>query len=96
MQRHIADKAAAITGACIIYAVQIHADGDNCDLELSDALTDTSSDELSLATLDGDTLFVDYSSLGGVLFKTGLTVDITPTAASAAAFIWTDVNQATA
>ena len=93
-KRHTADKAAAITGACVIYAVQVAANGANADIELCDALTDTGSDELSYNALDGDTLFFDYHAMGGVAFKTGLTVDVTGTGARI--WIWSDAVQATA
>ncbi len=93
-QKHTADKAAAVTGAVMIYAVQVHANGANADIELCDALTDTSSDELSYSMLDGDTRLFNYKSLGGVAFATGLTVDVTGTGANVV--IWTDVLQATA
>ncbi|GAG44681.1 unnamed protein product [marine sediment metagenome] len=93
-QKHTADKAASVTGAVMIYAVQVHANGGDADIELCDALTDTSSDELSYSALNGDTLFFDYEPLGGVAFVTGLTVDVTGTGASV--IIWTDKLQATA
>ena len=93
-QKHTADKAAVITGQCVIYAVQVHANGATADIELCDALTDTSSDELSYSVLDGDTRFFDYTNFGGVIFNTGLTADVTGTGANVV--IWTDVVQATA
>ncbi|GAG03712.1 unnamed protein product [marine sediment metagenome] len=90
-QKHTADKAAAVTGPVVVYAVQVHANGADGDVELCDALTDTSSDELSYSALNGDTLFFDYEPLGGVAFVTGLTVDVTGTGANVV--IWTDVKQ---
>ena len=92
--KHTADKAAAVTGAVNIRAVQVHANGANVDVQLCNALTDTSSDELVYSALDGDTLFFDYSMLGGVAFGTGLTVDLQ--GASGSVIIWTDADQATA
>ena len=91
--KHTADKAAAVTGAVNIRAVQVHANGANCDVQLCNALTDTSSDELVYSALDGDTLFFDYSMLGGVAFGTGLTVDFQGTGA---VIIWSDADQTTA
>lgn len=90
-QKHTADKAAAVTGQVVIYAVQVHANGATADIELCDALTDGSEDDLSYSALDGDTLFFDYTTLGGVIFNTGLTVDVTGTGANVV--IWTDVKQ---
>ena len=90
-QKHTADKAAAVTGALVIYAVQVHANGANADIELCDALTDGSEDDLSYSMLDGDTRLFNYESLGGVAFTTGLTVDVTGTGANV--IIWTDVKQ---
>ncbi len=93
-QKHTATKAAVVTGAVRIYAVQVHANGATGDVELCDALTNTSSDELSYSALDGDTLFFDYASLGGIQFNTGLTVDVTGVGASVV--LWTDKVQVTA
>jgi len=93
-KKHTADKAAAVTGKCVIYAVRVAANGANADIELCDALTDTSSDELSYNVLDGDCVFEDYSALGGVAFSTGLTVDVTGTGARI--WIFSDADQATA
>ena len=90
-QKHTADKAAAVTGAVVIYAVQVHANGANADIELCDALTDGSEDDLTYSAVDGDTLFFDYTTLGGVMFETGLTVDVTGTGANVV--IWTDQKQ---
>lgn len=91
-QKHTNDKAAAVTGAVIIYMVQISANGGNVDVELCDALTDGSEDDLTYNVLDGATFIADYTSIGGVLFGTGLTVDTT---ANGITFIWTDRLQAT-
>jgi len=91
-QKHTADKAAAVTGQVVIYAVQVHANGANADIELCDALTDGSEDDLIYSALDSTTFFADYTNIGGVIFNTGLTVDVTGTAASV--IIWTDVKQA--
>ncbi len=93
IKKHTADKAAVITGNCRIYAVQVHSNGANVDVQLCNALTDTSSDELVYSALDGDTLFFDYVPLGGVQFGTGLTLDLQGTGA---VIIWTDQLQATA
>lgn len=93
-QKHTADKAAVVTGVVVIYAVQVHANGANADVELVDAITNTSSDELMYSVLDGDAKFFDYTPLGGVLFNTGLSLDVTGTGATV--FIWTDRPQVTA
>ena len=93
-QKHTADKAAVVTGAVVIYAVGIHANGAAADVELVDAVTDTASDELMYSALDGADLFFDYTPLGGVIFNTGLTVDITGVGATL--FLWTDRPQVTA
>ena len=74
--RFTADSAAAVTGAVLIWAVQISCNGGVADVEFVNALTDTSSDELTFHLLDGTSLFFDYSKLGGVAFDAGLTVDI--------------------
>ena len=93
MQKHTSDKAASVTGQVVVYAVQINANGGNVDVELCDALTDGSEDNLMYSVLDGaDPPLYDYTSVGGVIFNTGLTVDTT---ANGAIFIWTDVVQAT-
>ena len=92
VKKHTADKAAAVTGAVRIMMVQAHADGAQADIQLCDALTDTSSDELVYSLVDGDTRLFDYTPVGGVQFETGLTVDITGTGAKA--IIWTDQLQA--
>lgn len=94
-QKHTADKAAAVTGQVVIYAVQVHANGGTADIELCDALTDGSEDNLMYSALDGaDPPIFDYTPLGGVVFNTGLTVDVTGTGATV--FIWTDTAQLTA
>ncbi len=93
MQKHTSDKAASVTGQVVIYAVQVHANGAVADVELCDALTDGSEDNLMYSVLDGDDPPLhDYTSVGGVVFNTGLTVDIS----AGAVFIWTDVKQVTA
>lgn len=93
--KHTADKAAAVTGALNIRAVQVLAgSGAACNVELCDALTDTSSDQLVFVQLANTSELYDYSMLGGVAFRTGLTVDIT--GAGGAVIIWTDADQATA
>jgi len=92
VQKHTADKTAAVSGSVRILAVQCSANGGNGDIELSNSLTD-SGDQLVYNVLDGDTLFFDYSALGGVAFNVGLTVDIT---ANTTVIIWTDQGQATA
>jgi len=88
-QKHTADKAASYTGQLVIYAVQVHANGADGDVELCDAVTNTSSDELSYSALDGDTLFFDYTPFGGVVFNTGLSIDVTGTGVSV--ILWTSV-----
>ncbi len=85
---HEGDKAAAFTGQLVIYAVMIAANGANADIELCDALTVTSSDELSFNILDGDTAMFDFTPLGGVIFNTGLSTDIT--GSGARVWIWSD------
>ena len=89
--KHTADKEAAISGACIIYAAMVHANGANCDVQLSDALTDIPTDDLKYSALDGDTIFIDYSDIGGVSFSTGLTVDLQGSGGSI--ILWTDRQQ---
>ena len=89
-ETHTADKAAAVTGQVVIYGVQVSCNGNNADVELCDAVTDTSSDELTYNVLDGDSKLFDYTPFGGVVFNTGLTVD---TAANTSIVIWTDVKQ---
>ena len=93
-KKHTADKAAAVSGAVIIYAVQILGGSAATTVQLVDALTDTSSDELMYAAVINDSILFDYSHLGGVAFSTGLTVDIQTT--GGAVIIWTSVAQATA
>lgn len=90
-QKHTADKAAVVTGAVRIMMVQAHADGAQADIQLCDALTDTSSDELIYSLVDGDTKLYDYTPVGGVQFETGLTVDVNGTGAKV--IIWTDQKQ---
>ena len=87
---HTADKAAAVTGAVVIYGVQVSANGNNADVELCDALTDGSEDDLVFNILDGDSRLFDYTPFGGVMFATGLTVDAT---ANTTVVIWTDQKQ---
>ena len=93
-QKHIADKAASYTGQLVIYAVQVHANGATADVELCDATTDGSEDNLSYSVLDGDTRFFDYTNFGGVIFNTALTVDVTGTGASVV--LWTSEVTVTA
>ncbi|GAG44683.1 unnamed protein product, partial [marine sediment metagenome] len=88
---HTSGKEASVSGAVMIYAVQVHANDAAADVELTDALTDTGTDELKYSALDGDTLFFDYTKLGGIAFATGLTVVIS----AGAVTIWTDKYQAT-
>jgi hypothetical protein len=88
-QKHTSAKDASVSGQVVIYAVQVHANGAVADVELSDALTD-GSDDLMYSVLDGaDPPLYDYTDVGGVIFKTGLSVDIS----SGAVFIWTDRRQ---
>ena len=89
--RHTATKAAAIAGPCVLYAVQIRANGGNVDVQIIDAATDTGTDEIDISVLDGDTIFFDYSSLGGVVFSTALSLTTT---SNAAIVLWTDQTQA--
>ena len=89
-QTHTATKEAAITGQCVIYAVEVHANGGNGDIELLDALTDTGTDELKYSVLNGDTLFFNYKNLGGIIVNTGLTLTLS---ANCAVVVWTDVQQ---
>ncbi len=93
-QKHSATKAAVITGACIIYAVLVHADGGQADVDLVDALTDTDTDELEFSQVDGNSELFDFAPLGGVAFATGLSLTLAGTGASVT--IWTDKKQATA
>ena len=91
-QKHTSDKAASVTGQVVVYAVQVHANGAVADVELCDALTDGSEDDLMYSVLDGaDPPLYEYTDVGGVLFKAGLTIDIS----AGAVFIWTDRRQAT-
>lgn len=85
--RYTSDQAAAVTGSVIIQGVQASANGGVCDIEILDALTDTSSDELTYHLLDGTSLFFDYSPFG-VQFETGITVDISGNCSSLN--IWVD------
>lgn len=94
IKKHTADKAAAVSGAVVIYAVQVLGGSAATTVQLCDALTDTSSDELVYAQVVNDSRLFDYSSFGGVYFATGLTVDIQTT--GGAVIIWTSVAQATA
>ena len=93
-QKHAATKAAVITGACVIYAVLVHADGAQADVDLVDALTDTGTDELEFSQIDGQSELFDFTPLGGVVFETGLSLTLAGTGASVT--IWTDKKQLTA
>lgn len=70
------DSADAYGGGCIILAVQLSANSANLDCQLSNAVTDTGSDELVYNVLDGDCKYFDYSPIGGIPFGVGLTLDI--------------------
>ena len=94
IQKHGTTKAAVVTGQVVIYAVMVHADGAQADLDLCDAVTDTGTDEISVSAVDGDTVFLDFTPLGGVIFNTGLSATIAGSGAEI--YIWTDVVQATA
>lgn len=94
LQKHTATKAASITGACTIYAIMVHADGAQADLDLCDATTDDGGDEISVSAVDGDTVLLDFTSLGGIKFGTGLSITIAGSGAEV--YIWTDKTQATA
>ena len=70
----------------------IKANGGNVDVQIIDAVTDTGTDELDISVLDGDTIFFDFSTLGGVSFKTALSLTTT---SNAAIVLWTDIVQLT-
>ena len=92
-QRHTATKAGVTTVPTILYAVMIRANGGNVDVQIIDAVTDTGTDEIDISVLDGDTVFFDFSPLGGVSFLVALSL----TASSNAAIVlWTDIVQLTA
>ena len=93
-QKHSATKAAVISGTCVIYAVLVHADGGQADVDLIDALTDGGEDDLEFSQVDGNSELFDFSMLGGVAFATGLSLTLAGTGASVT--IWTDKKQATA
>ncbi len=90
-QKHTATKEESVTGQVVIYKVEVHANGGNADIELTDALTDTGGDDLMYSKVNGTDGSWDYTNLGGVIFNTGLTVVVTGTGATV--FIWTDVVQ---
>ena len=94
IQKHTATKAAVVTGQVVIYALMVHADGAQADVDLCDAVTDTGTDEISASAVDGDTVLLDFTPLGGVVFNTGLSATIG--GAGAEIYIWTDVVQVTA
>ena len=94
IQKHTATKAAVVTGQVAIYGLMVHADGAQADLDLCDAVTDTGTDEISVSAVDGDTVLLDFTPFGGVIFNTGLSATIT--GAGAEVYIWTDVVQLTA
>ena len=94
LEKHTATKADVCTGTCVVYAVQIQANGANADIELTNATTDTNANEVMYSVLDGDTILFDYSDLGGITFTTGLT--LTVAGSGAVILIWTDKNQAQA
>lgn len=94
IQKHGTTKAAVVTGQVVIYAVMVHGDGAQADLDLCDAVTDTGTDEISVSAVDGDTVLLDFTPFGGVIFNTGLSATIG--GAGAEIYIWTDVKQATA
>ena len=93
-QKHSATKAGSITTACVIYAVLVHADGAQADVDLIDAATDTGADDLEFSQTDGDSQLFDFTGLGGVAFATGLSITLAGTGASVT--IWTDKAQLTA
>lgn len=70
------DSADAGPGAVLIMAVLVAANSANIDVQLNNATTDTSADELVFHVLDGDTQLYDFTGFGGVYFGTGLTFDI--------------------
>lgn len=94
LKKHTATKAASVSGQVVIYAVMVHADGAQADVDLINALTDTGTDEISVSAVDGDTVFLDFTPLGGVLFNTGMSITIA--GAGAEIYVWTDRLQATA
>ena len=89
--KHTTEKADVCTGPCVVYAVQIKANGADCDVELTNATTDTGIDELMYSVLDGDTILFDYSMIGGIDFPIGLT--ITEAGGTPAILLWTDKPQ---
>ena len=94
IQKHTTTKAAVVTGQVVIYAIMVHADGAQGDVDLCDAVTDTGTDEISVSAVDGDTVFMDFTPLGGVIFNTGISATIA--GAGCELYLWTDVLQATA
>lgn len=93
LQKHTATKAGVSLAPIVIYAVQIRANGGNVDVQLIDADTDDGGDELDYSVLDGDTVFFDYSALGGIAFVNGFSLTTT---SNAAILVWTDLAQITA
>ena len=91
-KKHAATKAAVVSGEVLIVKVLVIGDGEAAALELQDALTDTGSDELIFRVLSGDTRLFDFTSVGGILFGTGLSLTVT----TGKCVIWTDKPQATA
>ena len=89
--KHTSGKADVCTGPCVVYAIQIQANGANCDVELTNAVTDTGTDEYMYSILDGDTRLFDYSGLGGLDFPIGLT--LTEAGGTPSISIWTDKPQ---
>ena len=89
--KHTATKADVCSGPCIVYAIQLQANGANLDVELTNAVTDTGVDEFMYSVLDGDTLFFDYSAMGGISFPIGLT--LTEAGGTPSISIWTDKPQ---
>ena len=91
-QKHVATKAAVVSGEVLVAAALVIGDGEAAALELQDALTDTGSDDLIFRVASGDTRFFDFSDIGGILFATGLSLTLT----TGKVVIWTDKPQATA
>ena len=87
-QKHTATKAAAVTGAVVIYGIYATANGANLDVNLIDALTDGGEDDLDVNVLDGDCKMIKFP--GGLLFSTGLSITI---AGTGQLHLWTDKKQ---
>ena len=87
-KKHTATKAAAVSGAVMIYAAYVTANGANMDVNLIDALTDGGEDDLDINVLDGDCKMLHFP--GGLSFATGLSITI---AGTGQLHLWTDKAQ---